>query len=247
MSTMNLTLIGMYNYDSHLFDELTLPEEIDKQLFINNLLFKSGEFELLYPSADFMKPMIKVWGMKWYPTFEKWLEGQKATWNPIENYDRYEESDDTNNATDTHEHDEMNDLSIEHKGKSHNESMGSGQDTTGVTGSGSTESQVSAYDSSTYQPATKDIQSSGSDSSSYSETSGEVDAHDESSDYHEGSNHREGSDTHEGSNHHESHIHGNIGVTQASDMLRSFYNIAEWNLMDHMADVFIQEFCIRTF
>ena len=54
MSTMNLTLIGMYNYDPTIFDDLTLPPEIDKQLFIDNLLMRSGEFELLYPSADFL-------------------------------------------------------------------------------------------------------------------------------------------------------------------------------------------------
>lgn len=199
MSTMNLTLIGMYNYDSTLFDELTLPDGIDKDLFIQSLLFKSGEFELLYPSADFMKPMIKVWGMKWAPTFEKWLKGQEATWNPIENYDRYEESTD------------------------HDTSTGTGTDGTTVTGSGSTESKVSAFDSSTYQPANYDETSSGSTSNSSTSTSGTSD--------------RE----------HSSHIHGNIGVTQASDMLRSFYSIAEWNLMDHMADVFINEFCITVF
>lgn len=199
MSTMNLTLIGMYNYDSTLFDELTLPSDIDKQAFVNNLLLKSGEFEVLYPSTDFMKQSIKLWGIKWYHTFEKWLEGQAATWNPIENYDRYEDSTD------------------------HDTSTGSGTDGTTVTGSGSTESKVSAFDSSTYQPGSFDETSSGSTSNSSTSTSGTSD--------------RE----------HNSHIHGNIGVTQASDMLRSFYDISAWNLLDHMVDLFITEFCIQTY
>ena len=99
MSTMNLTLIGMYNYDSTIFDDLTLPPEIDKQLFIDALLMRSGEFELLYPDASFLKPAINVWGRKWYPTFEKWVEGQKASWNPIENYDRNESWTDTGSGT----------------------------------------------------------------------------------------------------------------------------------------------------
>lgn len=199
MSTMNLTLIGMYNYDNTLFDELTLPAEVDKQTFIDNLLFKSGEFELLYPSADFMKPMIKIWSLKWLPTFEKWIVGQKATWNPIENYDRYEESDD------------------------HDESEGHGDDSTDANGGGSTESKTSAFDSSTYQPESYDENTTNSHSESETNTNGTSDRH------------------------HESHIHGNIGVTQASDMLRSFYDISTWNLLDHMADVFINEFCIKVF
>lgn len=199
MSTMNLTLIGMYNYDSTLFDELTLPDGIDKELFVNSLLFKSGEFELLYPSADFMKPMIKVWGLKWAHTFSEWLKGQQATWNPIENYDRYEESSD------------------------HDTSTGTGTDGTTVTGGGSTESKVSAFDSSTYQPGTYDETTSSSTSNSSTSTSGTSDRT------------------------HDSHIHGNIGVMDASTMLSRFYSIAVWNLYDHMADVFIHEFCITTF
>lgn len=199
MSTMNLTLIGMYNYDSTIFDDLTLPPEIDKQLFIDNLLIRSGEFELLYPDAGFLKPAINVWGRKWYPTFEKWIEGQKATWNPIENYDRYEESND------------------------HTVSSGSGSDTTNVSGGGTNEHTVSAYDSSTYQPADKNENSSSSESSSNTNTSGEA-----TKDF-------------------SSHIHGNIGVRDSADVLRNFYDIAEWNLLEHMADVFIREFMITTY
>ena len=199
MSTMNLTLIGMYDYDNTIFDGLTLPDEIDKQDFINVLLMRSGEFELLYPSADFLKPAIEVWARKWRPTFDKWVEGQKATWNPIENYDRYEESNDKTTSS------------------------GNESDTTNVSGGGSNEHTVSAYDSAAYQPADKDVNESSSNSTSSTQTSGTSDR-----DFN-------------------SHIHGNIGVTQASDMLRSFYDISAWNLLDHMADLFVTEFCIMTY
>ena len=91
MATMTLTLIGMNNYDENLFSKLELPEPIVKEDFINNLLMRSGEFELLYPDADFMENAISLWGKKWKRTFEQWIKGQKAEWNPIENYDRYED------------------------------------------------------------------------------------------------------------------------------------------------------------
>lgn len=199
MATMNLTLIGMYNYDNSLFDSLELPEPISKDDFIQNLLLKSGEFELLYPSFDFLQDMISLWGRKWKPTFEKWVKGQEAEWNPIENYDRYEDSHDVDHV------------------------VGSGSDVTGVKGGGTTTDNVSAFDSNTYQPSSQSIADTHSDSTSITNA------------------------TNDSNRTHDSHIHGNIGVTQASDMLKSFYEIAKWNLLDHMADVFINEFCIQVY
>ena len=199
MATMNLTLIGMYNYNNSLFDSLELPAEINKEDFVNNLLLKSGEFELVYPDFDFMKDSISLWGRKWKPTFEKWVLGQKAEWNPIENYDRYEDSTDVDHTT------------------------GTGSDTTTVTGGGTTTDNVSAYDSTTYQPSSQSV-----------------------ADTHSGSTSTTGA-TNDSNRTHNSHIHGNVGVTQASDMLKSFYDIAQWNLLDHMADVFINEFCIQVY
>ena len=199
MATMTMTLVGLYNYDNGLFDNLTVPIGIDKNLFINSLLFKSGEFELLYPDLNFMKSMVAVWSAKWAPTFEKWLMGTNTLWNPIENYDRYEESTATHDNTNT----------------------SSGSDI--VNSSGSNEGLVSAYDSSTYQPSSKAVTGTNSTTST-SSTLNE-----------------------DGTLTHNSHIHGNIGVTQASDMLRNWYDISEWNLYDHMSDVFIREFCIPVY
>lgn len=199
MATMTLTLIGMYNYDNTLFDLLTLPDGIDKELFVNSLLMKSGEFETLYPDVDFMKQFIKVWGDKWNHTFSEWLKGQNATWNPIENYDRYEDSEDKHISSGT----------------------SSGSDNFNSTGSN--EAKVSAYDSSSYQPSGLNETGTQSNSTTNTSTSGS------------------GTDTHT------SHIHGNIGVTQSADMLRNFYDIASWNLYDHMSDVFIMECLIPVY
>ena len=195
MATMTMTLIGIYNTDPEFFDDITLPEGINKDTFVNNLLFKSGEFELLYPDPVFMKSLFPTWSDKWNRTFSEWLRGTQSVWNPIENYDRYEESADGGTS--------------------------SGTDSTTASSSGHDEGKVSAYDSSSYQPSTYDENSSSTGSSS--NTSGKFD------------------------NTHTSHIHGNIGVTQASTMLQEFYRISEWNLYDHMADVFISEFLIPVY
>lgn len=199
MATMTLTLIGMYNYDNTLFDGLELPERVNKDDFVGNLLFKSGEFELLYPDRDFMKDKVSLWSRKWKTTFEKWCNGQEAEWNPIENYDRYEDFTDVGHTN------------------------GTGSDTTGVTGGGTTSDNVSAFDSSTYQPSSQSVADTHSNSTSTT------------------------SATNDSTNTRNGHIHGNIGVTQASEMLENYYEIAKWNILDHMADVFIQEFCIPVY
>lgn len=91
MSTAKLTLIGLYNNDNTLFDSLTLPAGIDKSLLVNNILLRSGDFEVLYADPDFLKPAISLWGQKWSRTFEKWQKALTVEYDPLYNYDRREE------------------------------------------------------------------------------------------------------------------------------------------------------------
>lgn len=91
MATAKLTLIGLYNWDNHLFDDLTLPAGIDKDTLVDNILIRSGDFESLYCDADFVKAAIGVWSRKWSRTFEKWVKALSLTYDPISNYDRHEE------------------------------------------------------------------------------------------------------------------------------------------------------------
>ena len=91
MSTAKLTLIGLYNNDNTLFDSLTLPAGIDKTVLVNNILLRSGDFEVLYADPDFLKPAISLWGQKWSRTFEKWQKALAVEYDPLYNYDRREE------------------------------------------------------------------------------------------------------------------------------------------------------------
>lgn len=86
-----LTLIGMYNFDDTLFEYLTLPDGIDKETLVNNILLQSGDFEVLYPNLDFLKMSIGAWSKKWQPTFERWQKALSIEYDPLENYDRREE------------------------------------------------------------------------------------------------------------------------------------------------------------
>ena len=92
---MTLSLLGLYQYNERLFDGLRLPEGVNKDTFIDNLLADTAEFEILYPDPEFMANMISVWSAKEVPVWEKLEETMHYDYDPISNYDRHEESTNT--------------------------------------------------------------------------------------------------------------------------------------------------------
>lgn len=90
MSSAKITLIGLNNhYD--LFQDLILPEGIDKDTLVDNILLRGGEFELLYSDPEFIAGAVKIWSRKWQHTFTRWIKALNTKYNPLENYDRFEE------------------------------------------------------------------------------------------------------------------------------------------------------------
>ena len=209
-----LTLIGLYNYDNTALDLLSFPEGIDKNLAISTILLRCGEFELLYPSLPFVKSLCDVWSKKHYYTFQKWVNLINIEYNPLDNYDRHEEYTDTRTGSDTHS----------------GEDSTSGSTTPAQTTTTTTEN-VSAYDSSTYQPKAQNTDSvvvnvAGSDSSTI--THGEVIS-------------REDELTHE------AHLYGNIGVRSSQELFDQEKEVARFNIYEQIADIFCEEFCLMIY
>ena len=98
MAAATMTLIGLYNEDNTIFDNLNVPVGLDKQTLVNNILLRSGEFEVLYPDPDFMKFSIGSFSAAWQDTFERWVNALSIEYNPLENYDRQEDWTDTRNG-----------------------------------------------------------------------------------------------------------------------------------------------------
>ena len=178
-----VTLIGAINYfdkaGTPLFENMELPAGLDKDLFIYSCVSQGGEFPLLYGDMDYFKSVIPLWEKKWHRTFTKWKGALDLEYNPIENYDRFEDIKDN--------------------------TKGNGQNANAE--------MVSAFNSDAMRD---DSQSTGNTSFA--------------NEYK-----------------HDSHIHGNIGVTTSQQMLESELKIAEWNMYDHMADLFIQEFTVPVY
>lgn len=95
-----MSIAGLYYYDSTIFDDMDIPEGVDKNTLIFNILAETAELEILYPDANFMRKMLEMWSKKELTVWEKLYATTKLEYNPIENYDRIEEwsDDNTGNA-----------------------------------------------------------------------------------------------------------------------------------------------------
>ena len=163
--------------------------EFSADTLLATLINRAASFCVLYPDPAYFQLMNEQWFKRWEPAFTKWFKALAMEYNPIENYDRIESWTDT------------------------------GESGSEVSSSGTTEGQVSAFDSSSYSPHDKEIQSSGSEASANN------------------------TDEHEG------RIHGNIGVTTSQQMLESEMVLQEkWgNLYNHIADCFISELLVSVY
>lgn len=105
---MTMNLLSLYNYDESLFDNLVLPEGIDKDTLVNNLLLDTVSQEVLYADPDIMKQAIGIWSKKELPVWQRLKDTLdiRGTYNPIYNYDRNEEitNDHTSNTTESENH-----------------------------------------------------------------------------------------------------------------------------------------------
>ena len=98
MSSAKITLIGIENYlnpDHSVFEQMQLPVGIDRQILIDTILMRCQEFELLYSDPDFLINAVNVWSRKNYRVFDKWEKALNIEYDPLYNYDRHEEWDNT--------------------------------------------------------------------------------------------------------------------------------------------------------
>lgn len=88
---VKLSLLGLYNWNNTLFDNLVLPNEIDKDTLVNNLLLESAELELLFTDFDTMKFAIGEWSKKRLHAWERMASVLYEDYDPFINIKRDEE------------------------------------------------------------------------------------------------------------------------------------------------------------
>lgn len=82
-----LSLLGLYNYDPTILDGLQVPDGVDRDSLISNLLLETAELEILYPEPDTMSMAIRAWSTKELPIWTKLQATTEFDYNPIWNVD----------------------------------------------------------------------------------------------------------------------------------------------------------------
>lgn len=85
-----LTILGLYNYDTSIFENLTLPDDLDAATAIDSIVFDNAELEIMYPEPDTMKYLIGLWSRRETPIWQRMYDAMQLEYNPIENYNRTE-------------------------------------------------------------------------------------------------------------------------------------------------------------
>lgn len=228
MSLAKITMTGQETYlhykNQSLFDLFVLPEEIDKDNCVDNIMLEGGEFETLYSDPDFMRAAIGTWSSKHYRTFEKWINALNIEYEPLENYDRIE--DWTDSGTENSNSKFIDDSET----NSSSTTNSNGKSNQG----GSTEDLVSAFDSSSYQESEKHTIDTDEDHEEHIGSTSKVENDStQTNEFHKGDK-----------TVHSGRIHGNIGVTTSQQMLQSELDIARFNIVQQITDLFLCELCI---
>lgn len=235
MSMATLTILGMYQFKDGLFNQLKLPDGINKDDVINQILLDGANFEILYSDFVFMQDAIGLWSNTWYRTFEKWLNALSIEYAPLENYDRIEDWMDSSNSKSNRNSTENRNLS---------NSIRSGRDLQSVTkntGSDNTIHNVSPYDTGAYVADSQDVANLNNQSATADTGTTTTNGTDSGTVNNTGNNSSNTDSIHHG------RIHGNIGITSSQKLLGDELRIARFNLIKQISDVFIKEFCIMVY
>ena len=141
---LKVSLMALYDYDPDLFEDLHLTEGADKDEIVNALILDTMDMDVLYTDPDFLKRAIDIWSTKKMEEWQLLYDALQMEYDPIhafsDNVDIKKETDLTDTKNWADDHTETRDLS----------------------GTTEMEGKTSAFDSSTYQPQSKQ-EGSGTD------------------------------------------------------------------------------------
>lgn len=238
-----LSILGLYQHDQTLFDEMIIPAVLDRQTLIDNILYESASLEAYYSNPDFMKFMIGRWSFMNQTVWEKMLATTTLEYNPIHNYDRTEEWSenekmlDTRNATgkDTETRNLKTGETV--NGSSNGDTTTSGTIKSDLSVSGYNDNMLSPRESTTESPDTLVSQNVSGETNRDVTDSGTInkDRTDNESLDRKRDNTRMG------------RAFGNIGVTTTQQMIQQEREISEFNIYEYITKSFVKRFCLQVY
>lgn len=129
-----LSILGLYNYDTTIFENFVVPDGVDSATAINSIIMDNAELDILYAEPETMKFMIGLWSTRENPIWSRVLAAITAKYNPLENYNKKETWSDTDigsnsasgSSTDTDKVSGFNSDSLVNSKQTSNTSSGSG-------------------------------------------------------------------------------------------------------------------------
>lgn len=255
---VNLSPLGLYNWDNTVFNMLQVPEGLNKEVLIKNLLAETAELEVLYPNPVVFRNLVGLWSTKQLDIWNRLYATTQYEYNPIENYNRIETGSEDGTGSTTHSGKDTLDMTRKDGGTEkvavtgHTEQGGSdtiqGADTKGHWIAGFDSQPASAQDdglvkqtrdqddATTTTTYGKEEDNTGSSTTTFGKTETNKD---------ETTYGKRIQTSNEGS--HELHAHGNIGVTTTQKLIREQRDIELFNLYDIIIEEFKMRFCILVY
>lgn len=216
-------LIGMYNYDKTVLDLMQIPEALDRDAFIDNLLMETAELELLYNNVGFLKQAIGSWSKKNITVWNELYDTTQYEYNPIWNKDGHTLETETRDLAGT-DHTTDNTDRVDNLQDKETRDLDD-----------ETRESVYGFNSSSEAPANK-VEADYNGTDTYDHT-GRQDV-DRTFDK---------STTDTGTVTHERTEQGNIGLTSTQQLIQEQREVVKLNLMDIIIKDFIQRFCIGVY
>lgn len=86
-----LTVIGLYNWDPDIFNSIVVPDQVNKNILIDNIILNCADLEITIPNADLFQRMLYSWSRARLDNWERIAETLEEEYDPLHNYDRTED------------------------------------------------------------------------------------------------------------------------------------------------------------
>jgi hypothetical protein len=223
-----MSLLGLYQNNDQLFNDFQIPEDLDKDILVQNLLCECAELEILYPQPYFMQTMIGLWSGKEKPVWDKLYKTTVLEYNPISNYDLEETWTDNEYTT--------NDGTANISGNSESDSSVDTERERTSDKTSNNEDSKSAYNETTFTPTDRNV--------GIAEENENIGQNERASANLNSEQNTKTSDNGTRDSTHTGSFTGNTGFYTKQKMIEQERDIAKFNIYNYIIESFKNRFCL---
>lgn len=239
-----ISVMGLYNYDNTLFANMELPNGVDKETLVNNLVLELAELEVIYPHFDVLKMSIGMWSKKELPVWEKLYATTQFEYDPISNYDRTEEWTEKETRDLKTTNNEQRNLANSHEQTRNLTATNTYNRSESNSGADTTTENVVGFNSDTETLKGKNTIQHGLNTSQTNNETGTDNGTVKDSGTDTGNVNNSATDTGTVTDERKGRAYGNIGVTTTQQMIEQERETVKFNITDYIIESFKNRFCI---